>query len=56
MRISSDRQGLEGDSIEHQKDQIDQYTAIRQIAIKKYFNIIESASREQQQVQEAIKF
>lgn len=56
MRVSSAKQGLEGDSIEHQKDQIDRYAAVRNIIIKKYFVFIESASKEQQPVQEAIDY
>lgn len=56
MRISSDRQKFEGDSIEHQKDQIDRYAELRSIRIKKYFIFIESASKEQQPVQEAIDY
>lgn len=56
MRVSSDRQGFEGDSIEHQKDQIDLYAKVRNIIIKKYFIFIESASKEQQPVQEAIDY
>lgn len=56
MRISSDRQQMEGDSIEHQKGQIDNYALSRDITIKKYFVFIESASKEQQPVQEAIDY
>ena len=56
MRVSSDRQGMDGDSIEHQKDQIDLYSSTRNITIKKYFIFIDSASKEQQPVQEAIDY
>lgn len=43
MCASSERQGLNGDSIQHQKDQIDLYSSVRKIFIKKYFVFIESA-------------
>ncbi len=56
MRVSSEKQGFDGDSIEHQKDQIDLYASTRNITIKKYFIFIESASKEQQPVQEAIDY
>src|SRR5258708_5798667 len=56
MRISSERQGFDGDSIEHQKDQIDLYAENHNIVVKKYFTFIESASKEQQPVQEAIDY
>ena len=56
MRVSFDRQGMDGDSIEHQKDQIDLYSSTRNITIKKYFIFIDSASKEQQPVQEAIDY
>lgn len=56
MRVSSEKQGFEGDSIEHQKNQIDQYAAARNITIKKYFVFIESATKKQQPVQEAIDY
>jgi hypothetical protein len=56
MRVSSEKQGFDGDSIEHQKDQIDLYASTRNITIKKYFVFIESASKEQQPIQEAIDY
>ena len=56
MRVSSEKQGFDGDSIEHQKDQIDLYASTRNIIIKKYFIFIESASKEQQPIQEAIDY
>lgn len=56
MRVSSDKQGFDGDSIEHQKEQIDRYAVTRSITIKKYFIFIDSASKEQQPVQEAIDY
>jgi hypothetical protein len=56
MRVSSEKQDFTGDSIDHQKDQIDLYASTHNIYIKKYFIFIESASKEQQPVQEAIDY
>jgi len=56
IRISSLKQGLQGDSPEHQKSQIEQYSRVHDIHIKKYFVFMESASKAQQPIQEAIDY
>ena len=56
IRISSVKQGLQGDSPDDQKQQIERFAANRCITIKKYFIFMESASKEQQPVQEAIDY
>ena len=56
IRISSVKQGLQGDSPEDQKQQIERFADTRGITIKKYFIFMESASKEQQPVQEAIDY
>ena len=56
IRISSVKQGLQGDSPEDQKQQIERFALARGIKIKKFFIFMESASKEQQPVQEAIDY
>ena len=56
IRISSVKQGLQGDSPEAQKEQIAQFAKNHNIHIKKFFIFIESASKEEQPVQEAIDY
>lgn len=56
IRISSVKQGLQGDSPEAQREQIERFAQSHNIHIKKYFVFIESASREQQPIQEAIDY
>ncbi len=56
IRISSIKQGLQGDSPEAQKEQIERFAQTHNIVIKKFFVFIESASREQQPIQEAIDY
>ena len=56
IRVSSLKQGTDGDSPDAQKEQIDRYVENRGIKIKKYFVFLESASREQQPMQEAIDY
>ena len=56
IRASSAKQGTDGDSPEAQKEQIDQYALTRGIVIKKYFVFLESASKDQQPMQEAIDY
>ena len=56
IRVSSDKQGLQGDSPEDQKQKIERYANSRGVTIKKFFIFIESASKEQQPVQEAIDY
>ena len=56
IRISSVKQGLQGDSPEHQKEQIERFAKAQGITIKKFFIFMESASKEEQPVQEAIDY
>ena len=56
IRISSLKQGLQGDSPEDQKEQLERFATSHNINIKKFFIFIESASKEQQPVQEAIDY
>lgn len=56
IRISSVKQGLQGDSPEAQKEQIERFAATHNIHIRKFFVFIESASKEQQPIQEAIDY
>src|ERR1035438_4861909 len=56
VRVSTIKQGIDGDSPDDQKDQIEQYATARGIKITKYFIFLESASKELQPMQEAINY
>ena len=56
IRISSLKQGLQGDSPDAQKEQIERFALDHNIKIKKFFIFMESASKEEQPVQEAIDY
>ena len=56
IRVSTTKQGIDGDSPDDQKDQIEQYADIRGIKITKYFIFLESASKELQPMQQAIDY
>ncbi len=56
IRVSTTKQGTEGDSPEAQKEQIERFALNRGIAIKKFFVFMESASKEQQPMQEAVDY
>lgn len=56
IRVSSTKQGLQGDSPQAQKEQIEQFAKAHNINVKKFFIFIESASKEEQPVQEAIDY
>jgi site-specific DNA recombinase len=56
IRVSTTRQGTDGDSPEAQKEQIERYAQNKGITIKKFFVFLESASKEQQPMQEAIDY
>ena len=53
IRVSTTKQGTDSDSPEAQKEQIERYAENKGIAIKKFFLFLESASKEQQPMQEA---
>ncbi len=56
IRVSSTKQGLQGDSPQAQKEQIEQFAKAHNIHVKKFFIFMESASHEEQPVQEAIDY
>ena len=56
IRVSSVKQGTEGDSPEAQKEQIERFAASKGFNIKKFFVFMESASKEQQPMQEAVNY
>jgi len=56
IRVSSVKQGTDGDSPDAQKEQIERYAANKGIDIKKFFVFLESASKDQQPMQEAINY
>ena len=56
IRVSTTKQGTEGDSPEAQKEQIESFAQNRGYTIKKFFVFMESASKEQQPMQEAVDY
>ena len=56
IRVSSVKQGTEGDSPEAQKEQIERFATSKGFQIKKFFVFMESASKEQQPMQEAVDY
>ena len=56
IRVSTIKQGADGDSPEAQKEQIERFAAARGLKIKKFFVFLESASKEQQPMQEAVDY
>ena len=56
IRVSSVRQGTQGDSPEAQKEQIENFAKAHNINVKKFFIFLESASKDEQPVQEAIDY
>ena len=56
IRVSTTKQGTEGDSPAAQKEQIERFAETKGITIKKFFVFMESASKEQQPMQEAVDY
>lgn len=56
IRVSSIKQGALGDSPEDQKEQLERFANLHDLKIKKYFIFLESASKDQQPIQEAIDY
>lgn len=56
IRVSSVKQGTQGDSPDAQKEQIERYAETHNMVIKKFFVFLESASKEQQPMQEAVDY
>ncbi|OGL23237.1 hypothetical protein A2791_00040 [Candidatus Saccharibacteria bacterium RIFCSPHIGHO2_01_FULL_46_30] len=56
IRVSTEKQGRDGDSPDAQKEQIDRYGESRNMPIRKYFAFLESGSKVKQPMQEAIDY
>jgi hypothetical protein len=56
IRVSSVRQGTDGDSPEAQKEQIESFAKAHNINLKKTFVFLESASKNEQPMQQAVNF
>ena len=56
IRVSSVRQGTEGDSPEAQKEQIERFAETHNINLKETFIFLESASKDVQPMQQAINY
>lgn len=56
IRVSTTKQGTDGDSPEAQKEQIQRFAATRGVTIKEYFIFLESASKELQPMQQAVNY
>lgn len=56
IRVSTEKQGRDGDSPDDQKKQIDRHAETRQWTLRKYFAFLESGSKEDQPMQEAIDY
>ena len=56
IRVSTVKQGTDGDSPEAQREQIERFAANKGFVIKKFFVFLESASKEQQPMQEAVDY
>ena len=56
IRVSTEKQGRDGDSPDDQKKQIDRHADTRQWTLRKYFAFLESGSKEDQPMQEAIDY
>ena len=56
IRVSTVRQGTEGDSPEAQREQIERFAELHNINLKETFVFLESASKDEQPMQQAINF
>jgi hypothetical protein len=56
IRVSSVRQGTDGDSPEAQKEQIESFARAHNINLKETFVFLESASKNEQPMQQAVNF
>lgn len=56
IRVSTLKQGTDGDSPDDQQKLIEQYAAARDLNVARYFVFLESASKEQQPMQEVVNF
>ena len=56
IRVSTTKQGTDGDSPEAQKEQIQRFAESRGITIKEYFVFLESAGKELQPMQQVVNY
>lgn len=56
IRVSTLKQGIDGDSPDDQQKLIEQYAATRNLNVARYFVFLESASKEQQPMQEVVDY
>ncbi len=56
IRVSTTKQGVDGDSPEDQKRQIERYAELHGLTVTKFFVFLESASKELQPMQEAVDY
>jgi len=56
IRVSTTRQGTEGDSPEAQKEQIERFAEMKGVKLKEVFLFLESGSKEKQPMQLAIDY
>ena len=56
IRVSTDKQGRDGDSHEDQHNKISMFAAARDMQVKEYFSFMESGSKEIQPMQLAIDY
>ncbi len=56
IRVSTTKQGTDGDSSDAQKEQIQRFAELKGITIKEYFIFLESASKELQPMQQVVDY
>ncbi len=56
IRVSTIKQGVDGDSPDDQQRLIEQYAAVRSLNVARYFVFLESASKELQPMQEVVDY
>lgn len=56
IRVSTLKQGVDGDSPDDQQKLIEQYAAARNLNVARYFVFLESASKDQQPMQEVVNY
>ena len=56
IRVSTVKQGVDGDSPDDQQKLIEQYAFARNVNITRYFIFLESASKELQPMQEVVNY
>jgi hypothetical protein len=56
IRVSTTQQGTHGDSPEAQREQIERFAEIRGVNLKEIFLFMESASKEEQPMQQAVNY